>query len=334
MTDLAPHMSGFLREHLPRNRNASRHTIASYADSFMLLVRYAAGCLNVRPSALTVEHLTVDLIFGFLDHLEAVRGNTVSTRNVRLAAIKSFFRYLEYRLPCCLELAQQVHAIPMKRHDQPVVRYLDREEVKALLQAPDTHAPAGVRDRAMIHLAYAAGLRVSELVGVMLEDLGQPRLDTVRVTGKGRRQRVLPLWKQTTQAIRDWLHIRPQVTDHHLFLNARGNAMSRHGFAHRLALHARTAATAAPSMADKRIFPHILRHSCACHTLEATGDIRKVSLWLGHSSIQSTEIYLRTDPVGKLEILSDNIPPTITKGVFKDAPDRLLAVLQDARSPE
>ncbi len=333
MTDLAPHISGFLREHLPRQRNASRHTVASYSDSLMLLVCYVAKTLNIRPSAITIEQLSVDLIFRFLDHLEQDRGNAVSSRNVRLAAIKSLFRYLEYRLPSCLELARQIRGIPMKKIDQLVVRYLDREEIQALLEAPDPRTPAGKRDRAMLHLAYAAGLRVSELVGVMLEDLGQPGVDTVRIMGKGRRERVLPLWRETTETIRDWLHVRPKVADHHVFLNARGNAMSRHGFAHRLALHAQTAATAAPSIAGKQIFPHLLRHSCACHTLEATGDIRKVSLWLGHASIQSTEIYLRTDPVGKLEILSGNSPPAITKGVFKDIPDRLLAILQDARSP-
>ena len=332
MTDLAPHVSGFLREHMPRRRNASRHTIASYADSLMLLVCHVAGRLGIKPSAITVEHLTVDLVFGFLDHLEADRGNSVSTRNVRLTAIKSFLCYLEYRLPSCLDLSLQVHAIPLKKHDQPVVRYLDRDEIHALLDAPDPDTLAGMRDRAMLHLGYAAGLRVSELVGVTLEDLGRPCLDTVRIRGKGRRERILPLWKETTQVIRDWIRVRPEVDEPHLFLNARGKPMSRHGFAHRLKLHAGTAATAAPSMAGKRIFPHILRHSSAISTLEATGDIRKVSLWLGHASIQSTEIYLRADPVGKLGILSGNQPPAIARGRFKDAPDRLLAILQDARS--
>ena len=332
MTNLAPHVSGFLREHMPRQRNASRHTIASYADSLMLLVRYIAECFKVRPCTITLEQLTVELIFGFLDHLEAGRNNSVSTRNVRLAAIKSFLRYLEYRLPSCLDLARQVHAIPMKAHDHSVVRYLDHEEIKALLDAPDPGTPAGLRDRAMLHLVYAAGLRVSELVGVMLEDLGHPGLDTLRIMGKGRKERGLPLWKETTEVIRDWLKVRPEVSDHHLFLNSRGQAMSRHGFAHRLALHAKAAETAEPSLADKRVHPHVLRHSCALHLLEATGDIRKVSLWLGHASIQSTEIYLRADPVGKLAILSENRPPVIAKGSFPDAPDGLLAILQDARS--
>ena len=332
MTDLAPHVSGFLREHMPRQRNASRHTIASHSDSLLLLVRYVAKRLGIRPCTITVEQLTVDMIFDFLDHLEAERGNSISTRNTRLVAIKSLFRYLEYRLPSCLDLARQVHAIPKKKHDQVVVQYLDREEIHALLDAPDPGTPAGLRDRAMLHLAYMAGLRVSELVNIMLDDLGQPGLDTVRIMGKGRRERILPLWGVTTHLIRDWLQVRPEVKGHHLFLNARGKAMSRHGFAHRLRVHARAAATAVPSIARKRIFPHMLRHSTAIHNLEATKDIRKVSLWLGHASIMSTEIYLRADPIGKLDILADNTPPEIARGAFKDAPDRLLAVLQDARS--
>ena len=332
MTELAPCLSAFLREHLPRQRNASRHTVASYADSFMLLIGFAAERLGIRPGAMAVEHLSTELLFAFLDYLETRRHNTTSTRNVRLAAIKSFFRYLEYRVPSCLDLAQQVHAMPMKRHDVTAVAHLEREEIRALLDAPDPATPAGRRDRAMLHLGYAAGLRVSELISVMVADLGHPHLDTVRVTGKGRRQRILPLWKETRMVIRDWLAVRPACRSDHLFLNARSGAMSRHGFAHRLSVHAATAARTVPAIAGKRIFPHILRHSCAFHTLEATGDIRKVSLWLGHASIQSTEIYLRSDPVGKLEILGERIPPSITKGTFKDATDRVMAVLQDART--
>ena len=332
MIELAPHLGAFLREHLPRACNASRHTVASYADSFMLLVVFAAGRLGVRPCEIAVEHLTPQLILDFLDHLEGERGNSVGTRNVRLAAIKSFFGYLEYRVAACLDLARQVHAIPLKRYDEPMVGHLDRDEVRALLEAPDSRTPAGLRDRAMLHLAYAGGLRVSELIGIRVGDLGQPHFDTVRVTGKGRRKRALPLWRETRSVIRDWLAIRPQARDDCLFLNARGVAISRHGFAHRLKLHATTAARQVSSMASKRITPHTLRHACALHTLEATGDIRKVSLWLGHASIRSTEIYLRSDPIGKLGILADRLPPSISKGSFPDVPDRLIAILQDARA--
>lgn len=333
MTDLAPHLGAFLREHLPQRCNASQHTIASYADSFVLLLGFAAGRLGIRPSAITIEHLTTDLLFGFLDHLEADRGNSVGTRNVRLAAIKSFFHYLEYRLPACLDLAMQVDAMPMKRHDERAVAHLERAEVRALLDAPDPATASGRRDRAMLHLAYAAGLRVSELVAVRIPDLSHPDLDSVRVTGKGRRERTLPLWRETRGTIRDWLVARPACGCDHLFVNARRAPMSRHGFAHRLALHAEAAAKSAPTIADKRVFPHILRHSCAMHTLEATGDIRKVSLWLGHAAIRSTEIYLRSDPARKLDILGETVPPSIGRGTFKDAPDRVMMILSEVRAP-
>ena len=333
MTELASHLGAFLREHLPRDRNASHHTVQSYADSFQLLVCFAAERLSVRPCRIKVEQLSAPLILDFLDNLERERNNTIGTRNVRLAAFKSFFRYLEYHVPACLDLARQVHAIPMKRRDEAMVESLNRDELRVLLDAPDPTTGAGVRDRAMLHLTYAAGLRVSELIGVRCTDLARPHLDTVRVTGKGRRERVLPLWRETRSALRDWLRVRPDNTGHdHLFLNARGKAMTRHGFAHRLGLHATTARQRMPSMAGKRIFPHLLRHSCAAHTLEATGDIRKVSLWLGHASIQSTEIYLRSDPIGKLDVLAARLPLAIRKGSFKEAPDRLLAILKDARA--
>ena len=331
MTDLATYLGAFLREHLPRDRRASRNTIESYAFGFQLLVGFAAEKLSVRPCRIEIEQLTAELILDFLDSLEKERGNTIRTRNLRLAAIKSFFRYLEYRAPACLDLARQVHAIPSKRFDRTLVDYLDRDELQALLDAPDPATANGVRDRAMLHLAYAAGLRVSETIGLKCKDLG-PSPDSVHVIGKGRRERVLPLWKETQSVLRHWLAIRPNGTTDHLFLNSRGTAMSRHGFAYRLALHASAARQKMPSMADKRISPHVLRHSCAMHTLEATGDIRKVSLWLGHASMQATEVYLHTDPVEKLDILAASLPPQIRKGSFQDAPDRLLAMLKDVRA--
>ena len=295
MTDLASHVSGFFREYLPRDRRASRHTIDSYACCFAHLVRFAAARQGVRPAKLTVEHLGAPLILDFLDDLERQHGNAAATRNARLAAIKSFFRYLEYREPACLDLAGQIHAIPMKRADKTLIDYLDRDELQAVLDAPGADDAAGVRDRAMLHLTYAAGLRVSELTGLLCRDLSQPGLDAVHVAGKGRRERVMPLWKETRSVLRDWLAIRPNARDTHLFLNARGFAMSRHGFAHRLALHVSAAQRKVPSLATKRVSPHVLRHSCAVHTLEATGDIRKVSLWLAHASIRSTEAYLRVE---------------------------------------
>jgi integrase/recombinase XerD len=329
MTSLAPHLSGFLREHLPKERRASQHTCEAYAQSFQLLLGFAANRLKLKPSKIEIERLDAPLILAFLEHLEKKRGNSVRTRNARLAAINSFFRFLEYRVPSCLDQARRIHAIPMKKTDQALVDYLARDELQALLDAPDTSTVSGIRDRAMLHLAFAAGMRVSELVGLRLDQIDRQGLATVHIVGKGRRERVLPLWKETAVAVKAWLKVRPASTAPELFLNARGQAMTRSGFEYILAKHVTTASRVAPSVASKRVSPHVLRHTCAMHTLQATRDVRKVSLWLGHASLQSTEVYLRADPTEKLEALNAMTPPTLKPGRFR-APDKLLAMLGTA----
>ena len=333
MTDLATPLAAFLREHLPRERGTSPHTVASYATSFKLLVVFAARRHQVRPCQLEVGQLDTTTLLAFLEHLEADRGNSARTRNARLAAIKSFFRYLECRHPAYLDLAAQVHALPQKKADLPPVDHLGRDEIDALLDAPAPGTVIGLRDRAMLGLTYNAGLRVSELVGLALDDLPQPQLASIRVRGKGRRGRVLPLWKQTRSALRAWLGVRRDTGDTHLFLNAYGRGMTRRGFAKRVAVHADTAARKVPSIAGKTVTPHALRHACALQVLEATGDIRQVALWLGHASLQSTEMYLRVDPAAKLDILSARQPPNLRKGSFDGVRDELLALLGEVQAP-
>lgn len=332
MTALAPYLSSFLREHLPKERRASPHTSEAYAQTFQLLVCFAAGRLKVRPSQLEIEPLDAPLILSFLEHLERGRGNSPRTRNARLAAINAFFRFLEYRLPSCLDQARRIHAIPMKKTDQALISYLTRDELQALLDAPDLRTASGVRDRAMLHLAFAAGLRVSELVSLRLDQIDSQSLSTVHIIGKGRRERVLPLWKETAAAVKAWLNVRPTSADPTLFLNAKAQAMTRSGFEYLLAKHVAAASRREPSIAGKHVTPHVLRHTCAMHTLRATRDVRKVSLWLGHASLQSTEIYLRADPTEKLEALAAMTPPMMKPGRFR-APDKLLAMLRTVRRP-
>jgi integrase/recombinase XerD len=326
MTALAPSLATFLREHLPRDRRASPHTCDAYAFSFQLLVTFAARRLGTQPSRLEIEQLDVPMILTFLEYLEEERGNTARSRNARLAAIKSFFRFLEYRVPACLDQALRVHAIPMKKIDQELVSTLTRVEIQALLDAPDPRTVFGTRDRAMLHLAFAAGLRVSELVGLTLDQFDARAPASIHVMGKGRRERVLPLWRETTNAIKAWLAVRPSGPDIALFLNGSGRAMTRSGFEYILAKHAGAAAAHQPSINAKKVSPHVLRHSCALHTLQATHDIRKVALWLGHVSLQSTEVYLRVDPTEKLEALNAASAPNLKAGRFRP-PDRLLAML-------
>ena len=203
------------------------------------------------------------------------------------------------------------------------------ETYKARLQALGySSGLSGKCIRTILHLiAWLSANGTGIETGLALDDLKMPALDEVHIIGKGRRERILPLWKETRRTLRDWLAVRPESADRHLFLNAMGTGMTRRGFAKRLALHAQTAACSAPSIAGKTVSPHLLRHACALHTLEATGDVRKVSLWLGHSSVQTTEMYLQADPTDKLDTLDKWRPPSLRKGRFNGVQDELLAML-------
>jgi integrase/recombinase XerD len=327
MTPIAPDIEAFLRDYLARQRGASQHTCDSYAYSFQLLFEFAAKSLKVTPSQLTLEQLDATLISAFLEYLEQVRQNSPDTRNVRLAAIRSFFRFLEYRHPAALEQIRRVLAIPFKKTDTRLVPYLTHKEVQALLDAPDPATRRGIRDRAMLHIAICAGLRVSELVGLQINDVALP-LMSIRVQGKGRRERAIPLWKVTATALRAWLAIRGTVAVSEVFVNARGEQMSRWGFAYVLKRHVETARRHCPSLSSKQVAPHVLRHTCAMIVLQATQDIRKVSLWLGHANMATTEIYTRADPSEKLEAVNAIVPPHLRKGVYRP-PDKLLSLLRD-----
>jgi integrase/recombinase XerD len=327
MTPLAPHLTAFLQEHLPRDRRASLHTTDAYAYAFQLLLTFAAARLATPPSALMIEQLDAPLVLAFLVHLEAERKCSARTRNARLAAIRSFAHFVEGRVPACLEHVRRILAIPVKKTDERLVGYLSRDEMQTVLDAPDPVTRAGVRDRAMLHLAFAGGLRVSELVGLLRDQVILQPQAAIHVHGKGRRERILPLWKQTATALRAWLAVRDPASCPELFTNARGAAMTRAGFEYILAKHVEAARKTHPSLVTKRVSPHVLRHTCAMHTLQATHDIRKVALWLGHASVQSTEVYVRADPSEKLEALGAMVPPSLRRGTFR-APDRLLALLR------
>jgi site-specific recombinase XerD len=327
MTAIAPLMTRFLREHMPIEQGYSPHTCETYAHAFRLLFLFASERLRLQPSQISLEHLDAALVLDFLAHLEQQRGNSVATRNTRLAAIKTFMRYVEFRVPSALEQARQIHAIPEKRHDHRLVRHLTIAEVRAILDAPNVTTRLGIRDRAMLHLCYAGGLRVSELVGIPLTDLALQRSPSIRVHGKGRRERCLPLWKETATDLRAWLAVRGTAAAPELFVNTDGKAMTRAGFEYILTKHARAAADKCVTLKNRSVSPHQLRHSCAVMMLQATRDIRKVALWLGHADIRTTEIYLRVDPSEKLEAMETLLPPELRRGRFK-APDALIASLQ------
>jgi integrase/recombinase XerD len=327
MIPIAPHIEAFLHDYLSHQRGLSPHTCDSYAYCFLLLFEFAAKHHKVTPSGLMLEHLNASLIGDFLEHLENKRRNSPDTRNVRLAAIKSFYRFLEYREPAVLEQIRRTLAIPFKKTDTPLVAHLTQKEVQALLDAPNPTTRTGIRDRAMLHVAICAGLRVSELVGLQLDDVVLQQMN-IRVHGKGRRDRAIPLWNVTATALRAWLAIRGTLSVPEVFVNARSEPMTRWGFAHVLKRNVENASSGCPSLTNKQVSPHVLRHTCAMIVLQATQDIRKVSLWLGHSNLETTEIYTRADPSDKLEMISGIVPPRLRKGTFRP-PDKLLALLRE-----
>lgn len=326
MTPIAPLITSFLREHMPVEQGCSPHTCETYAHAFRLLFIFASKRLGIRPSQICLEQIDATLILDFLAHIEQQRGNCAATRNGRLAAVKAFIRYVEFHVPSALAQARQIHAIPSKRHDQALVRHLTMDEVRAILNAPNTTTRLGIRDRAMLHLCFAGGLRVSELVGLPLESVRLERTASIRVLGKGRRERCLPLWKETTADLRAWMAVRGAPPVPELFVNAEGTAMTRAGFEYILDKHVCSARKSCPSLSGRSVSPHQLRHSCALTMLQATRDIRKVALWLGHADIRTTEIYLRVDPSEKLEAVEVAVPLGLRRGRFK-APDALIASL-------
>jgi site-specific recombinase XerD len=326
MTPIAPHITAFLRDHLVGQRGASEHTRDSYAFSFLLLFTFASQELKRAPSDLSLEDIDALLVARFLEYLETTRGNTRATRNVRLAAIKSFFRFLEYRRPETLDQVRRVLAIPLKTTESRLVPYLVFDEAQAVLDAPDPRIRSGLRDRALLHLAVSAGLRVSEIIGLRMDDLSlQP--PSVLVRGKGRRERALPLWKETASALRAWLAVRGNPLVPEVFVNSRAGELSRWGVAHILRKHVTAACKLCPSLQRKRVSPHVLRHTCAMTILRATNDLRKVSLWLGHSDMGTTEVYVRADLSEKLELVEAITPPKLRRGRFEST-DKLLAFLK------
>ena len=333
MTRLSPVMAAYLRDYLPRQRGFSNHSCTTYAHGFKLLLSFVAERTGTSPSKLHIEQLDAELIESFLNHIEEERGNSAATRNLRLAAVKSFMRFVEYRHPVLLEQVAQIRAIPTKRHEQKLIPHLSMGEIRSILNAPDLSSWSGLRDRAMMHVCFAAALRVSELVGAETSNLELGSAPSLLVKGKGRRYRNLPLWKDAAKDLRAWLAVRGDALAPEIFVNRNGRTMTRAGFEYILDKHVAQAAKACPSLRSRSVSPHQLRHSCAVIMLEATGDIRKVALWLGHAEIRTTERYLRIDPTKKLEAVEAVIPPELRRGRFK-APDALIAMLMEGQVPQ
>ena len=327
MTALAPTMEGFFTERLIGQRRASSNTIASYRDTFRLLLTFTRQHTGKAPSKLDLVDLDAVLVGRFLDHLEHVRHNSTRTRNNRLGAIHSLFNYAAFRHPEHAEVIQRVLAIPAKRTDRKLVTFLSTDEVNALLAAPDRTTWTGRRDHALIIVAIQTGLRVSELTPLTNTDIELGTGAHLRCHGKGRKERITPLTAETVGVLRIWMAERQGTPDDLLFPSRRGGPLTRDGVAARINTHTRTAATRCPSLAHKHVTPHVLRHTCAMRLLAAGVDITVIALWLGHESIETTQIYLHADLSIKQRAIARTTPTGTRPGRYRP-PDPLLAFLE------
>jgi site-specific recombinase XerD len=327
MTALAPTLQAFFTERLIRQRQASPHTIAAYRDTLRLLLTYAAARIGVAPSLLDLANLDAPLVAAFLDHLESDRGNSVRTRNARLAAIHSLFHFAARQHPEHAESIARVLAIPPKRHDQALVTHLADGEVEALLGACDQATWTGRRDHAMLLLAVQTGLRISELTALTRRDIHLDAGAHVACHGKGRKDRITPLVAATVAALRQWLREHAGQPDTPLFPTRRGTPLSRDAIEHRIAHYTALAVNQCPSLRSKTITAHTLRHTTAMRLLHAGIDTSVIALWLGHASTETTQIYLHADLKLKEKALARTRPPHGRTGRYRP-PDTLLAWLE------
>ena len=328
MSPVAPVLQAFFTQRLITQRAASPHTIAAYRDTFRLLLHFAHQHTGKAPFQLDIDDLDAPLIGAFLTHLEHNRGNSARSRNARLGAIHSFYRYAALEHPEHAHTIARIMAIPTKRHERTVVSYLDPGEIKALLAAPDPLTWLGRRDHALLALMIQTGVRVSELVGLRIGDVHLGVGAHIRVTGKGRKKRAIPLTGETVAVLRAWLKERRGQSDEPLFPTRQGHALSRYTVGAILTRHVTAATRTCPSMTAKQTTPHTLRHTNAM-LLRANGvDIATIALWLGHESTQTTHIYEHADPALKERAIARTAPLGAKPGRYRP-PDNLLAFLEE-----
>jgi site-specific recombinase XerD len=327
MSALAPTVQAFFTQRLIQERNASPHTIAAYRDTIRLLLRFAAQRREREPSTLDIADLDAETVAAFLDHLQTERRNSARTRNARLAAIHSLYRYAALRHPEHAHDIQRVLSIPPKRTDRALVTFLDQQEIDALLAAPDRTTWTGRRDHALLILAIQTGLRASELTALSLADVQLAGAAHVTCEGKGRKQRLTPLTRTTTAVLRVWLDERAGHPHDPLFPTIRGRRLTRDALERRLALHVAHATNAQPSLKQKSVTLHTLRHTAAMQLLHAGIDSTVIALWLGHERVETTQIYLHADLALKEKALARTKPPDAKPGRYRP-PDTLLAFLE------
>jgi len=326
VSTLAPALEAFFTDRLVQQRQASQHTVAAYRDTFRLLFTFVHERTRKVPCSLDFVDLDATVIGDFLTHLEAVRGNSARTRNARLAAIHSFFHFAAFRHPEHAALIQRVLAIPHKRFDRSLVTFLDRSEFEALLTAPDRSTFIGRRDHTLLLLAVQTGLRLSELTGLSLQDVHLGSGPHLRCFGKGRKERVTPLTRQSVAVLHTWLRERDGQPSDLLFPSRLGGRLSADAVQRLVRNYTQIASQRQPSLNGKNVTPHVLRHTNAMQLLTSGVDTSVIALWLGHESVQTTQIYLHADLALKERALARTTPPLTKPGRYRP-PDTLLAFL-------
>jgi integrase/recombinase XerD len=327
MSALAPLLQAFFTERLARQRDASPHTIASYRDSFRLLLTFMHEQTGTPPSKLQLEDLNPEGITAFLSHLENDRGNSVRTRNARLTAIHSFFHFAALKTPECSEQIARVLSIPEKRYQSTLINYLTKPEIDALLTAPDRSTLTGRRDHALLLIAVQTGLRASELASLRCEDLNLGTGTWVRCEGKGRKERCTPLTRVTVQVLRVWLRELGGDPAGPLFPSRTGGHLTRSAIWRLVAKHTETARARCPSLAAKNITPHSLRHTMQLLSAPDPVDTATIALWLGHETLDTTNKYLHADMELKRRAMDRTTPPNVKPGRYRP-PDQLIAFLE------
>ncbi len=318
----------FFAEHLTQHRSVSPRTVAAYRDTFRLLLMFAEAHIGKAPTAVALADLDATLVLAFLDHLERDRGNGARTRNARLAAIRSFLRYAAHHDLATLPIIERTLAVPVKRFDQPMLGFLSREEMQAVLDAPDARSWAGQRDRALLTTLYNTGARVSEIIGLRVADVVLDGALCAHLRGKGRKQRTVPLWRSTAALLRAWIRRLDDQSDiSPLLPNRSGMTMTRSNVTQRLANCVQAAAIGCPQLLDRAISPHTIRHTTAMHLLQAGVDITVIALWLGHESPATTHMYVEADLAMKERALG-RLQAAGTAISRYRPPDKLMRFLQ------
>jgi integrase/recombinase XerD len=321
----------FLIQYLSNERGLSENTILAYRDALKLLLKYCADNLKIKIEKLPCDQIDDEIVRKFLDYLEQERGCTPNTRNARLAALKTFFYYLGYEVPQCLDNSRRISAIPQKKTAHKMIDYLDPDELNAIMDSIDTASRNGIRDKALLLLMYNTGARVQEIVDIKLNDLRLDAASQVKLTGKGKKQRVCPLWEETIEAVKACISVRKpkQQDDNHLFLNVRGESITRFGIRYIIKKYTDKAIKKQPSLKQKQVSPHTLRHTTAMHLLQAGNELNVVKLWLGHANLNTTHTYVEINMEMKKEILSKTQPPKLKQEVKKWKKPKILQWLDE-----